>query len=1066
MKGVSNSARITGASVGESPKEISKKAPEKGALNGRTLAGGKDRAGKPLWVPPRPKSEKTLEQVAVWNTPSKSEREITANNTGNIRPASMPSLLAKDAENDGWMSDSDFKKAKAFVQHINVKYGEQVAKVVARNILATADDKKFTPSRAERMEGAAGLLHSRIQKEKNEFVASKREHIKTFYEQHGIDTSNKNVSLYAERAVEKAVFADKPLSGNRRKVINDQLRALLAGSTGNPLASSRHQGAPPLLNGPMASGEVSMEDPAQFAEMVQRYASRLCSQISDSPDKPSCKNALEALVWKCDELRSGISRSNGSSEWADIRADLDSLLSMKGSEVTEYQRETLSVLRARVNEKALVSVCEDFKSTLREQLKGLDDNGAVKKAHVGFALGVSGGFADLLEFGGAELRVGYDVSFSNDGYGINEEKGASGGLILYAGDKKLARAVADSKAVQSTVRTYANVDELIDFHANDLYAVLLPLSLGNHKGTQLVQEHQKGMAARAADRDVIYDRLAQQGILTSRTTLSSAEFSKKMPAESHVRMYVDTLAVAGNKTTDSVSHVTVKLPRALQAHVKSHPETIQQAKESYFITEGESDVYGSVRDKVNDYLTHFKEMDSMLGKQTNAHVQNYLELTRAELQQDVASFCSNIAESELAALEMYTHVVNLQDSELTQSKDASVQDGLRELKHSMEQAKGASGRAEYMRAALFLSKSLGQLQPLLDVNQGRDALHALESLRSKVINPGMFIPHSEKNNALLQHVDETNAKISMHKDEAVISIPKSTHSFTAASTRTMKEDLSPDRDGVTNQIEVTVPFGSIRESFVTALDTQFLAKHGISISELAQEMGVATVGGKPVQAEDVAIHLANLAEQAGDLKSKEKVRFDLNLINQNDKWRMGYLGVMQDTDYHAEPSKGISVGPGISVKPKLELGVAGSSQKAIQLGTETLHYIKSRYTSFKNMDKADSRWKEFTTRHETEFKRLLLGMKEPDSQVRAEAAEMLDKAKSLGILAEKGLSRTRFLQRLDNSARTFSASGSDKDFQHALRNVSELLAVNSEVYAHEMNELINAQINNTAEIQR
>ncbi|MCG8531861.1 MAG: hypothetical protein MI749_14525 [Desulfovibrionales bacterium] len=976
-----------------------------------------------------------------------------------------PLTSLEEARDSGRMSPEDFEKAAHFIAQLRAKYGESVAEAVSQQIWTTKKYQKFTHATEKKIEKIARTLAKRMEKNKRAFFDQKVKEIRRYYKEIGVKTSNKKVRFYAESAMRAEIFKDEPLSPYRKSVITARMQQILVGSVTNPFVAPEQQGEPPLITTPMPAGEIDLEDTNQFAQAVQTYASGLYQKSGAGSGVPSTRDALAALIWRCDTMRMHAQAGdNETPDWVGLRGDIDNLLGTDGAVLTAHQRETLIVLRARVNERALLSVCNAFKAELREQLKGLDEIGGRRNLHFGFSLGVSGGFGEVADLLGGELRVSIDMQFVNNDYKIYEIKEVTGGISLHAGDKKIAQVAAGGSVGKATWIDFRTVEDVVEHHAGDLFAVLLPMSLGNAKGASSVRLRRQLTEARAGDREVLRDRLTQQGVLTQGNTLAPASDARtKGPGLCHVRTYTGKIGanvaegIVSVNATGQFLDALVELPTALSQHLKNQPEEIQKAKASYFVTAGERMTHGTVRDRANEYLNRFQKINAMIQDTVNPQQREALLQIRKGVQQEIQTFCQSVAEHELATLEMYTHAVNLYDSVAKNTRDTAQQRGLRDLKHSLERAKGANGRAEYLRSAVHLTELLGQLTPILNARSGADALAAVDALKAKVAEPGIFVRRDAKTKKHLQHLSYLHPTISVAKYDATVAVPESPLKFSVSSTTSETKDLTPDRDGVTKDIQFTLPAGKVVEPFVHLLDTNILKKQGVEFRDFAADLGVGIVEeGVFTGIEKVGETLSELAGVGFGLGIQSDVRFDLRLKKINGKWKMLYLRAMDVAGANVAVPVSVPVATGVNVTAKVEASAAKTDQIRMRLGSDTLMLIKSRYTTWKEANALKTRWAAFTEKHEAEFKRLLKGMVAEKSNVRREAQEMLRKAKDMGILDERHIDKDIFEAQLANAVQQYAAEDTHANYTAAMGKLVELLDINSSIFEHEMGERVRA----------
>ena len=655
-------------------KDSGKSAPKKGTLNGRSVSVSSEAT---LKVSPSECMEmqgKALEERDVsLSQPAEqavSEEDATVQDANDVATSmdveeteeeQAESVLGGQAQNDGRMLPEDFRRARLLAQDISAKYGDAIAWFIAQKIWDTPKYHRLSNSKVQRLERLARKLYSSNMKEKASFFESMNDEMESFYKEKGMNTGNGEIIFWGKDAIREEIYKDGPLTDRRKAAVSSKLTAILANTVKNPLADPKHRGEPPALNGVMAAGEISLEDPAQFLEALQRYASGLYSspELGESKQVPGAKEALEALIWQTQDMQDAIkadSKKADNINWTPLLHSVDNLLLMESPVLTSHQLDTLRVIRVRVNEHALLPTCNEFKAELKTQLMGLERAGAEKKLHMGFSLGAAGSLGGVADALGGELRVTFDYMFTNNDYTIEERKRVAGGFKLYAGDRKILQISAGAEAAASTMRTYMTVDDLVNKHSNDLLAALLPLQLNNIvdtsltglkniKKAKLVDEQQDLRASRAGDFELLSSRYYQQGVFNQKNTVAPVSLppAPRFRRASSEEMIGELGAgIAENMLTGKLSgsyerlHMEQLAP--LLGSLERQPELLHDAKKSFYLTAGESTRHGNTLDRSLDYKDRLGTIEAQLRSETDSTLRGGLLELRGIVQNEAAMF--------------------------------------------------------------------------------------------------------------------------------------------------------------------------------------------------------------------------------------------------------------------------------------------------------------------------------------------------------------------------------------------------------------------------------------------
>ncbi|MCG8531862.1 MAG: hypothetical protein MI749_14530 [Desulfovibrionales bacterium] len=998
-------------------------------------------------------------------------RSIDTTPVGRVANALTTISEPEDApQNDGRMKPENFRRARVFVQELQAKYGSSVAWWISQKIWETPKYHAFTSSNEKSLEKTAASIHTLMMKEKSSFSKTMKKEIERFYKQQGIDTADGKLVFWVEDAVRTAIYKDGPLTASRKAAIANTLTANLANTIENPLAAPEHRGEPPLVLEPMPNGAVSLEDASQFLAALQRYASGLyeSSGLGVSSKKPDVKEALAALIWQANDMHSYLADGRATEDslnWTPLLHTIENLLAMENPVLTDHQRETLHILRERVNERALLPICNEFKETLSRQLKELGKPGTEKKLHLGFSLGAAGSLGGVADALGGELRVTFDYMFTNNDYTIDERKRLAGGFTLYAGDKKILQIAAGGEGAASSIRSYLTVDDLVNKHSNDLLAALLPLEVKNLKKAYVVREQNELQQSRAGDFEVLANRYFQQGVLTPQNSLvpvSQPEPPRYRSASSVSLSGSVSGSVASGlaegEARASVEQYKMQEIMPLLTALERQPEKLAKGKDDYFITAGEGMRHGTVLDRSMEFKERIETIDAQLRSERDPKQLAALRDLRNVVQSEAATFAQRIAEQELATLNMYTRAVNLYDSGLDEVGSKQLHKELRTLKHSIEKAKDTNGRGEYLRAHSYVAVALGQLA---DVLESPEARQAVEEYRNHVEEPNIYLKPEKHRVGMLSTRLFWKSTVKRTTEEFSFKIPTTSMQIKVRSVQTSRKNMTPDRDGETLDFSLSLPTSGYIMPILSAFNTQVLERQGINVLELAKGLlpeNLTASGDTSGGISALAERITDMIGADASVGSKKSRRFDLRLKKINGEWRMLYLRMMDDASKGVNVPLSAPVSPGASVTVGVEASLSDTSVKRLFLGADTLEMIKGRYDIWKDADVLDERWPQFLVQHEREIKRIVTAMADSTSNPSVEAREMIERADEIGFFADTDETAEQFTQHLDAAVQAYADDPTDKHYMEAVKQFSLLFEAHSEVYLSDMEDMIRMSI--------
>ena len=382
-----------------------------------------------------------------------------------------------------------------------------------------------------------------------------------------------------------------------------------------------------------------------------------------------------------------------------------------------------------------------------------------------------------------------------------------------------------------------------------------------------------------------------------------------------------------------------------------------------------------------------------------------------------------------------------------------------DLKHSLEHAKGAKDRGEYLRGMSYVTVALEQLSEHLLAQDAKDATAAL---REKVKSPGIYLKPEKHRMDLLSTRTFWKSTIKRTSENITFTIPTTSMKIKVDCIQTSRKNLTPDRDGETLDFRLSLPTSGYITPILKAFDTQVLKPRDIDVLEIAKGLLPDSLGGSDMTTDEADGGFSAITDKLtsfiGDdwaAGTQDYVRFDLRLKKINGEWRMLYARMMDDLNKVANLPLSVPVAAtGVNVKLGLEASATDISVKKLYIGADTLEMFKGRYDVWKEANVLEDRWDKYTNLHEPELKGILRKMADPTSNPALEARDMIDDAYDIGVFDDRSDTVDEFSESLHNAVASYAANQSDENFQNALAKLTELLEVNSKVYVHDMLEMI------------
>ncbi len=698
-------------------------------------------------------------------------------------------------------------------------------------------------------------------------------------------------------------------------------------------------------------------------------------------------------------------------------------------------KELLEGLQLQVKDQLQTQAREEFKQALSKQLSGLEKGGSKTDIVLGFELGVAAAHLIGVNVG---VRYTFDVSARDDGRLIDRSS-VTGSIDLVLGEGHIVRADIGGALTASKGRLFENLDDFVDYHANDILPMLLGKAIKsprNAKGIFKARQSDATHAQTVANRDQLQQKLIAKGILEPGARLVTEDRRRsdymaisEKSAEGWVQLSALDDMLAGrftlsNTKTEFRRHV------ALQDAFHTNPELLAQEPDKYFAVhvqgkdlaagEGRQWLQSTAR-LINNLKTEHQACLTDNPERAKT-LEGMIEHVRGGLREGIAAL--------YAEYDHYGAVVNRYDSKTDSAQE--FHSDLGELKHRMEKARGSNGRGEFLRAVsathaelsrVYSSSFSSGLPPSV---QDKEAGRMFSRMEADYRMPQLHLTDKQVKSRLSVQTSNT-ATQSNKVGELKLKVPYTPLMLSAAvRTEHLEGHFNEDMDGDYLNLTVRLDAGANMQSVLGSIQ-----------SGLPNAIG----GVSKTFASSLPTDLAFGLDTAGQL--------ECHFIKGEKGYCLQYLRFSGEKGIGGStPEIPVVAAPWGDVKVKAEGAMHERTNLKEYVGNNTLTYFFTRYNGWVDGGKASGDeqsirsagqsdkaggdyWDQFVHNNQPQIKMALKNMVNPDKNIAMELDTKLER------IGDEDFT-TNFKASLDN----YKKDPSDQNYKAALADFCEFMALN------------------------
>lgn len=701
-------------------------------------------------------------------------------------------------------------------------------------------------------------------------------------------------------------------------------------------------------------------------------------------------------------------------------------------------RELLNGLQDHVTDQLKGIAREEFKEALGSQLKSLEKGGSKQEYILGFELGVAAAHLVGVNVG---IRYTFDASALDDTR-IMDRSTLTGNIDLVIGQDLAVRADVGASLSGAKGKLFENLDDFVDYHANDILPVLLESATKapkNIKGVIKARQSDSLHAKLVADKPKLQQELIAHCVLNPGDRLvvedrRRSEFTEVSEKAGAIKAQINVLddMLSGSYTVSN-THSEFRRHVPVQDAFHSNPELLVKEPSRYFsvFTQGQS-LTGSEGQK---WIESNSQLLDELNEAYSATVKS--DQQKAKVIKGMAEQARSHLRKAMAALyaeyDHYSAVVNRYDGK---DDSGDIRGDLGDLKHRLEKSRGSNGRGEFLRAVSATHARLSDVYQnsftpeLPPTTEDKEAGRLFNRMEAEYRMPQLHLTDKQVKGSLHMQTSNKSSQTN-HVGEIKARIPHTPILLSAAFRKEhIKGHFNPDMNGDYINVSCRVDAGASVQEVIGALSPHIISAVESSGSKLLATSLPTDMTFNPFTAGQLECHFV----KAEDGYCLQYMRFS------------GEKGIGGAT-----PEIPVVAGPWGDVKVKIQAAHHQRSNLKEYVGNNTLTYMFTRYNGWADGGKASEHipemrkagqsddagadyWDQFVHNNESQIKKAMKYMADPEKNI---AMEMNSRLEDIGD--------DRFSSQLRDSLETYSNYPSEENFKTALGDFNEFMARSHQV---------------------
>lgn len=694
--------------------------------------------------------------------------------------------------------------------------------------------------------------------------------------------------------------------------------------------------------------------------------------------------------------------------------------------------ELLSGWRDHLDDQIKGIAREEFTKALGKQLKSLEKGGSQQEYILSFELGAA---TAHVVGANAGIRFTLDASALNSSL-IMDRSTLTGNIDLIIGHNLAVRVDADMSLSAGRGKLFKNLDDFVDFHANDILPVLLGSASKAHKNIKGVIKARQSDSLHArlvADKSKLQQTLIGFGVLNpgdrlivkDRRRAEYTEVSEKTIAfQAQVNAFEKMLAgsyTLTNKHSEFRRHV------AIQDAFRSNPQLLEKEPSRYFSVLTHKQILTGVEGQ--KWIEATGQLLSQLGEEYLVTVKSDPRKA-AVLRGMVEQIRSNLRGAIAALYSEYDHysaVVNRYDGK---DDSSDIHGDLGDIKHKLEKSRGCHGRGEFLRAisatharlsGIYHDSFIPGLPPTPeDIEAGK----LFSCMEAEYRMPQVHLSDKQIKNSL--HVKTINRSSQInHAGEIKAKIPNTPLLLSAAVQKEHIEGhFNTDMNGDYLNVSCRLDAGASVQKILGALSSHIGRAAGINSQLIASSLPT---------------NMTYKTYTAGQLECR--------FVKAEDGYRLQYIRFCGEKGIGgATPEIPVVAGPWGNVNAKIGAAFHHKTNLKEYVGNNTLTYMFTRFNGWANGGKASEDiqtmreagqseeagadyWDRFIHNNEPQIKLALKNMADTKKNI---TLELNIRLKEIGDSA--------FSSQFQQALETYSKTPSDENYKAALKDFNEFMA--------------------------
>ncbi|WP_163834481.1 hypothetical protein [Spartinivicinus ruber] len=631
-------------------------------------------------------------------------------------------------------------------------------------------------------------------------------------------------------------------------------------------------------------------------------------------------------------------------------------------------KELAQLLAVQVRVKGLLIAREALKAQMHQQLKRFEQPGNYSQVNLSLQLTAGAGLFGLELLKG---KIGIDAGLyveADDDTGILEFR--TGGLQLgvTAGETKIMQASGDFKVTKGVIYNDDSLDDFIERHMDNLMGALFTAGAG--KNVKHLKGWQENRQFAALQQQALTGQHRLNNLLLKHGVASQVESQVAQPKAIPLRIPII------KKQFDASLQLFHRVFQGTYSRISYKGDAHKREK-----------LLDSLKDD-SSRIHRFKHEYYMPSINRLAEVNQKLNTENSDtLKPALPDRTKQVIDELSAEFEHYSQIVQFCDYGKKHPNEINKQElkQARQIKASLEAARGCKGRGEFIKAIVVAYAALQQVyQASASGTQNAQHAASFAHFENRLKRP-LFHVSDKTFFEKLSFKASGEFKRNYQAGTLTISLPAE-HASLGINVNYFNTIKHPNyyRQGEFLEFNVNLKGQLGLTDLINLLASERAAFNGLN--SIFQANG----SDASVSAEEIAKQVNDTLIFAGDIGLEAGASVSIRLRrSENKKWALQFVRLASQSGINLSGGVSAPVAAGIEAGGKVKVNASQNTVRREWLGSNTLSYILPIFNTLQSSNQA-SRWDAFIQRHQSVFGEIFSNIATSNTTIHQEVHSLLE----------------------------------------------------------------------------